>query len=456
MMTELDEQLREHYASFERGHGMLREQLLDEIRSEDVRTVKTSKLFNRRLLMRLSAAAVVAFAIGITVFLINPGSQGTTWAEVVKAIGPIESLQYRTVNQVQNEQRRTTQNYVTPTEIRVDEFLTETDGLFGGAKPPGEPNSIHISRSSGRETTDYSVMLENGRPTSIVQHVGYSILADAARDAANPRDGRQVLQTWRRLQGMPPEAVLKRGSQEVDGQRLLRFEVIDAVNLPGLEGFQSGTFILVDARTKQPVVLEAGSTRWTDIRFNETISEERFAPPSVPDDLDPEVTWEFVLPADVWNKKGFVFRVLDAKGEPIVTKDDVETVSMGQAESQGGFGAAPGARVVLGAEELSMQGWLSQAGVQKLDRFMARNPGAEMTIEITGEPPIKRTVYGRLSRRLPMGHAGGAVRFGIFSQAQIKAATQPIAPEGVEIEGPGGGGLPGAPGRGFRPAGGRR
>jgi hypothetical protein len=64
-----------------------------------------------------------------------------------------------------------------------------------------------------------------------------------------------------------------------------------------------------------------------------------------------------------------------------------------------------------------------------------------MTIEITGEPPIKRTVYGRLARRpLHEGAGGGAVLFRLLSAEAIKAATQPAPPART---GPDSFGLPG-------------
>jgi hypothetical protein len=264
---------------------------------------------------------------------------------------------------------------------------------------------------------------------------------------------------WRRLQDLPPEAVLKRGSQEVDGKRLLRFEVIDAASMPGLEGFQTGTFVLVDPQSKRPVKLETGSIGWSDIRINEPIPPERFAPPGVPEDLDAEVSWHFTLLADTWTKEGFVFRVLDAQGKPIITKDDVEVSELQfgfNGPGQFGFGGAEPAemppRQVTPVGARSAQGFLTREGVDKLDRFMARNPGAEMTIEITGEPPIKRKVYGRLLRQPRDNFPGGAVYFLLPSLADAKAATQPApagdGPEGMMEDG---GAAPGMPGRAMRP-----
>ena len=169
--------------------------------------------------MRLSAAAVVVLAIGITVFLITPGSQGTTWAEVVKAIGPIESMQYRTVDEGQGGQRVTTQNYVTATMTRVDTWLQHAGGVAPDKTPNG-PDQIHIMRTSGREITAYSVELQGGRPVGIHQSIAYSVLASPPDVTANlGGDGAQVLEMWRRLQTLSPESVLKRGSETVDGQR---------------------------------------------------------------------------------------------------------------------------------------------------------------------------------------------------------------------------------------------
>jgi hypothetical protein len=451
---ELDEQLQEHYGSFHRGHALLRERLMEQLQAAPDaparRADTTSRFFNRRLLMRLSAAAIVALAIGITVFLVTPGTQGTTWAEVVKAMGPVESVQYRTSQKRDDVAGEVDINmhYVTPSAMRVDMWPNHPDERGPGKTPPAMTN---IAVGNEREITDYAVSLSDGRPTSIVQQVAYlsRTCPLPGRLGPNLEQSRQVLEMWRGLQGLPPEAVLKRGSTEDGAKRLLRFEVIPAASAPGLAGMSgfSNTFILVDPQTKQPVVLEMGSTRWTDLHFNEAIPAERFAPPAVPEDLDAEVSWHFTLLADTWKKAGFVFRVLDPEGKPIVTKDDVEIIDAPPRFGGQGFGTpdledgmpagAPPARSVASA-----QGFLSQEGVNKLDRFMARNPGAEMTIEITGEPPIKRKVYGRLSRRPESGSpGGGAVGFHLPSLADAKAATQPAQPspgfEGPDMMGEG-------------------
>jgi hypothetical protein len=447
MDLELDEQLRDHYAAFRRDHVQLREALLDGIADEPLQPVFTQRFFTRRLVMRLSAAAIVLLAIGITVFLITPGSTGTTWAEVVKAIGPIETIQYRTSassNAGPSEMPMTTMNYVLSDRfMRTDSWDQKPEGAK--AEKSGPPDSTTVFRSDGNEGTSFFVEWENGKPRSIRQYVAYQ--SPAVRMRNTPRPNSEVISMWKALENLPPEAVLKRGSQEINGQRLLRFEVITPLSIPGVQGSQgfSNTFIWVNPQSKRPEMLEAGAMRWTDIRFNETLPEEKFAAPTVPDDLDAEVTWEFILLADKWIEKDFAFRVLDPQGKAIVTKEDV--VVQRQEVAMGGF--RPGAAPSRGP---SAAGWLSPEGVTKLDRFMARNPGATMTIEITGEPPIKRTVYGRLSRQVGVGEGGGgAVIFNLPSLESIKASTQPAPPMGVSPEG--GSGLPGAARYGASPGG---
>jgi hypothetical protein len=454
----------------------MRGQLLDALRAEPIRLRQTSRFFNRRLLMRLSAAAIVALAIGITVFFVTPGSQGTTWAEVVRAIGPIESVQY-TTSHVSNsrratsgageELRTTTRNYVTPDAVRIDTWF-DHDAAHGPDKAPAVPSTRRITRRDGHEVAMYEVVMNAGQPRSIHQVVAYTCASCPALPqpmavASDLMQSADVLSMWRRLQDLPPEAVLKRGSQEADGKRLLRFEVIGSMSMPGLEGFQTGTFVLVDPQTKQPVKLETGSIGWSDIRFNEPIAPERFAPPAVPEDLDAEVDWHFTLLADAWQKPGFVFRVLDPQGKPIITKDDVDVSELQfgfNGPGQFGFGGAEpvemAPRQVTPAGARSAQGFLTREGVDKLDRFMARNPGAEMTIEITGEPPIKRKVYGRLSRQPRNNFPSGAIYFLLPSLADAKAATQPApagaGPEGMMEDGAAAPGMAGGMRPGARPA----
>jgi hypothetical protein len=462
---ELDEQLREHYGSFHRDHAVMRERLLEHLRAEErsasPHRETTSRFFNRRLIMRLSAAAVVGLVVGTILFLVNPGPQGTTWADVVKAIGPIESVQYSTIepfaplHEGGPLRRTTTRNYATADAVRVDTWAGHDVDRGPEASAGLAPTLSRLTRASGREIATYVVNNENGRPNSIQQSVDYTAaspeLGDPRKSDEDLRPSSDVLAMWRRLQDLQPESVLKRGSQEVNGQKLLRFEVIDAFSIPGLAGFQSGAFILVDPKSKQPVKLETGSLTWTDLRFNQTIPQDKFAPPTVPDDLDASVVWRFTLLAEAWNDPRFVFRVLDAQGKPIVTKADVQVqpAPTGGGGGSGLFGGAVpgGAGVVPQRLEdgvTSLQGFLSREGIDKLDKFMARNPGAEMTIEITGEPPIKRKVYGRLTRN----PSETPVSFKLPSRADAKAATQPSAHEAASEE-MGGEGLiaPGSPGR---------
>jgi hypothetical protein len=270
-----------------------------------------------------------------------------------------------------------------------------------------EPDQSSIVLRKGREVVRYEVERQGGQIRSISQVTAYTSPAVSSEPYISANRSEQILGMWRKLQNVPPEAVLKRGSQEVSGTRLLRFEIINAKSIPGLEGNQSGTSILVDPKTKCPVVLEAGSTHWTDIRFNPAISAERFTPPVVPEDLDAEVMWGFTLPGERPRGEKFSFRVVDPDGKPIVTEKALRALS-----DQGLFGNSSAS---LDAGEFG----LTPEGVDKLDRFMARNPGATMTIEIAGEPAIKRVVYGRLSRTMTPVN----VRF--LSSEQIKAATQP-------------------------------
>ena len=387
--------------------------------------------------MRLSAAAVAAIAVGVIASLLMPGATGTTWADVVRAIGPIETVQYVTTTPAGGGDLAGAPVTKTKTCLAANGFMRTDTWSFGAES--AQADQVHIVRNEGREVTTYQVSWTDGRVSSVTQQIDY-VSADVP--AAGPVDPtKDAIAMWQGLQSLAPEAVLKRGSVEDDkGKRLLRFELIDA-NLPGIATFATpggappeamegggmfggsrpSTFVLVDPATKRPVMLEIGAARWRDLRFNETIPDEQFAPPAVPDDLDADVAWRFTLPADRWLKEGFVFRVLDAEGKPIVTTDDVVINRLARV----GFGGRRGAEAASDAV-VSSQGWLSAEGVGKLDRFMARNPGAEMTIEMTGEPPVKRKVYGRLARQAHSVVGDHSVHFALPSLADVKASTQPV------------------------------
>jgi hypothetical protein len=275
----------------------------------------------------------------------------------------------------------------------------------------------------GREVTSYSVERHDGQVASISQVIDYVTPAVSPDMAFAENRSRQVLEMWRKLQHLPPEAVLKRGSVDVDGEKRLRFQVIDAESVTGLEGYQAGVFVLVDPKTKCPISLQAGSTKWTGIRFNPEIPAERFTPPVVPEDLDAEVTWSFTLPSRRPEKEKFSFRVLDAQGKPIVTTADLQRYD---SELGGADDLGPGTNAQPSSEPAGER-VLTSDGINKLDGFMARNPGATITIEIAGEPPIRRTIYGRLSRT----PGRGPVTLRLLSTEEIRAMTRPSVGVGV-------------------------
>lgn len=418
----LDDQLRAHYASFRRDHGRLRDGLMDQVRKIDTNPStphksEPSRYFNRRLLMRISAAASVAIAVGVAAFFLVPGSSNITWADVVKAMGPIESIQYRTDQRASDgdgSTREATENLLTADAERVERWHYFAGKPASLAPKPWEQTEIVLRR--GRESTSYYVEREQGRLASITQVIDYTSPTTPPHPIYSENRSQKVLAMWRRLQDLPPEAVLKRGSVEIDGATRLRFQVLGAGLIPGLGGYESGVFALVDPKTKRPIQLQAGDTKWTDVQFNPVISADRFTPPAVPDDLDAEVVWSFTLPVERPGKEKFAFRVLDSEAKPIVAADDLRPGS----ESGGGQGLFGGSRANEVPDDHPTGEWVLTAdGVNQLDRFMARNPGATMTIEIAGEPAIKRTVYGRLSRERP------PVVLRLLTPADIRATTQP-------------------------------
>jgi hypothetical protein len=432
---DLDELLRAHYDPFRHDHARLRQELLDRLAGTAPAAPRGTRhrLFNRSWVMRLSAAAVVAMVVGVPFLLRSPGSQGLTWGDVVKEVTPVETVQYRstTIRPAPEGAEHpevhgggtVRVNYETVRgRSRTDSWTLPPTSLFAATQPSGEspPEATRIWRRDDREAVLYEIEWRDGRPRSIRQSVSYvsphraaaQAAAMAAAGAAPPEGG--PLAAWRTLLDLPPEAVLKRGYEEVDGARLLKFEVVaPPAAAAGLAA--PGTLVWVDPATRRPVVLqhpeqgpfgnvgqEAGTTRWSDIRINETVPDDLFDPPPIPDDIDAEVSWHFELPMELWERETFTFRVFDPDGRAIVTEQDLNLAG----HARHGTGEA-----TLGPE-----------GIDKLDRFMARNPGAMMTIEITGEPPIRRAVYGRVWRG-PAGWRGQTVT--LTGNGDPSAAHQP-------------------------------
>jgi hypothetical protein len=295
--------------------------------------------------------------------------------------------------------------------------------------PTTPPNYIDLTRVEGHEVISHNVARLPGQVEEVMRTVTYYSpklhMPDDMLGTWYP------MNLWRSLRDLPPEAVLKRGTEEIGGERLLRFEVVKVQDVPEV---QPRTRIWVNPKTRQPVIMEEPNgmspRRWTDVRFNASIPESTFDFPPLPEDIDASTTWGFHLPYATWNQPGFSFRVLDPDGKPIITEKDIETRSMSVPHGPGAAGDEPSYE--------GGQAYLLEAGIDKLDRFLARHPGETMTIQITGEPALKRQAFGRMARGPFIGAYGSPVYFLLMSEASIKANTQPTQPTQP--------GQPGAPG----------
>lgn len=394
--------------------------------------------------MRLSVAAVVAFALTITLRLFTPDPMSTTWADVIKAIGPVTTIQYSSLQPGFGAagQNRFVMTYSAGANSREDTWLIDSpaDGAAPTKPPEVLPSFTNITRTEGREVVNDSISRMPGQPIEVSRSTAY--FSPALRSLADASRLDNSADVWRTLGTLAPEAVLKRGSEMVNGERLLRFEIIKPIGRPELA---EGTMIWVNPKTKQPVKIQprgfgfGGAGSMADIRFNEPIPTSMFEPPAVPDDLDAMVNWQFNLPYEPWKKGQFTFRVLDSAGEPIVTEKDIEVNEIGSGPGQ--EGPANG----------YARGDLTQAGVDKLDRFLARHPGEDMTIQINGEEPVKRKAFGRLSRTAGMvGSGRSPVTFEFPSVEAMRAMTRPANAAAVDPNGPGM--RPGTPGRPGAPA----
>ncbi len=213
----------------------------------------------------------------------------------------------------------------------------------------------------------------------IYRSVHYPVL-DNKPEEANASDLLKQLTT------LPPEAVLKRGREQKHGREVVKFEVIDLakLKLSTMFGVTSAN-IFVDVQSRLPIAIEGVGigghvSRIWAIEINQSATSIFDLPP-LPADVDAEENWTFWLPVGLWERdSGFTIRVSGPDGDPVISESDFR--SMGPYRG-GGF-----------------ESELLSEGIEKLDRFMARHPGASVKIEIAGEPPIQRKVFGRLSRQI--------------------------------------------------------
>jgi hypothetical protein len=163
----------------------------------------------------------------------------------------------------------------------------------------------------------------------------------------------------------------------------------------------------------------------------------------LPDDIDAEVVWHFNLPSHALSQEEFTFVIRDAKGNAIVDEKDVLRFGV-DADAEPGVemegGVSPG---VPGMFRDAVPRFLKQSAVDVLDRYMALHAGETITIEIAGEKPIRRVIFGRLLR------APGASPVQVFPvdpPPSTQPANTPEIPGGRYApggpRGPGGGPLP--------------
>jgi hypothetical protein len=437
---ELDDQLRTHYASFRVGHAAFRDRLLERIASghlehRDRQQLNVRSVFlTRRWLMRstAAAAAVVAIATSIPMFFSPPGGGNLTWAEVVTAVGPIESVQFTVTERDAGGRRveRERESSVSTCVVTARDFLQTS------------PSHTFLTRWNGPERVTYTIEMDKGHPTRFNQWIEYT---SPRIGPPSERDRPEALAAWDDLRNLSSDAVLKRGSEEVDGTRLIRFEV---VNPPKDSRLPRRTTIWVNPKTKQPVMTDGGGfvsvngpTRVEGIRFNQPISEKTFEPPALPDDIDAEVVWQFQLPSHALRQEEFTFAIRDAKGTAIVDEKDMLRSSLDEDLEpgdmmEGGVGAG-GASVGGPGMMLPERSprFLKRSAVDALDRYMALHAGETVTIEIADEKPIHRVIFGRLNRSTPSSPL-------MVIPIDPPPSTNPTPAPGI----PGGRGAPSAPG----------
>lgn len=384
-----EDRLRNYYSALQRIEPKSRESLLEKLSESPVvpsQTMSSQGSFIMKV--SISAAAGLAVAVLVAIAVLPDMSASVAWAEVIKRLPAVESLQYKALNNQPPHfdplQKHDSWNYsigyIAKHRRRTDvwEIADESSIPTQDVSPDRTHVSIHDAEK--RELTSYDW---DYKQQQFSRQVSYRSVHLAAYEGEDP------VQYMESLKNLPPESVRKRGRTEKDGHEVVWFETVPGawLSIPGLLQYGESVSIFVDVQTRLPVIIETegrsgtGASRFSrawDIRLNNPPSSA-FDIPSLPLDVDGEESWRFDLPSRLWKEEGaFTFRVVGPDGKPLITQDDFRLQG---PYSAGGYG------IVFLAK-----------GHEKLSRFMARNLGETVTIEIAGEPPIERKIFGRLSR----------------------------------------------------------
>ena len=384
----MEEQLREYYATLQRVDSGSRESLLEKLDESSVVSSQNRLSLSGNFVLKASIAAATCFAAAvlITIAVFSNTASSVAWAEVVKRLPVIETMQHRRLDKIPPRwgRKQETWNYSVGYRAkdcwRTDGWEIADESSIPAADARPDNMHIIITDPKKRETTAHNW---NYKEQRFIRNTGYRSINLAAKQSRDPAKSMES------LKDLPPESVRQKGRTEKLGREVVVFETVPEarVYIPGILHYGELVSIFVDVQSKLPIAIESKSRedgldldrffRVWDISLNQTPSSV-FDVPVLPADADGEELWTFSLPSRLWKEKdAFTFRVIAPDGKPIITEADFRLEGPYRA---GGYGS------VFLAE-----------GHKKLNRFMARNVGEIVTIEIAGEPPIQRKIFGRLS-----------------------------------------------------------
>ena len=320
----MEEQLREYYATLQHVEPRGRESLLEKLDEGSVVPSQNELPLPGSYVLKASIAAATCFAVAvlITIAVFSNMSASVAWAEVVKMIPVIETMQHRRLDKIPPRWGRKQETWNYSVGYRAKDCW-RTDGweIADESSIPAvdaRPDNMHITKDNPdkRETTSHNWNYKEQRFSRHIEYRSSHLAADQGRDPAKSLES---------LKNLPPESVRKKGRTEKLGRETVLFETVPeaTIYIPGLLHFGDEVSIFVDVETKLPIAIEneikfgtevGKFSRVWDIGLNETPSSV-FDVPSLPvdadgEELDGEEFWTFWLPSRLWKEKGaFTFRV---------------------------------------------------------------------------------------------------------------------------------------------------
>jgi outer membrane lipoprotein-sorting protein len=354
-----------------------------------------------------AAAAIIVVLLG---FWPGISQSGIAWADVVAQLNEVKTMMgLSTTEEVSSTGTRviyrTRLFYKDPARSRT-EYLAVPDADqptdIGASAPAeeaesvviinrGESQSVEIRLYPWRKLVERKTLIFPGRMLYLREGATFNLAADS----------------WESLARITADKTRQVGEREIDGVEAAGFEasIRELFYSPSVEPPEGVVRIWANVETAVPIMVEAQfedqrgrmyQTRIEGIEWNVPLADELFDEP----DLE---GWEIQertvnvggvgeLPG-TYLKSGVTLRFGLKDGPAVVTEQDVETVHVGQIETQPGNDKPARATVSI---------VLTEAAAARVRAFTAQHLGERISVDFNGELQYEITIGGVVGKELQL------------------------------------------------------